>query len=831
MNRDQLAVRTAERDHPDEPARVASVVVTGIGVSCPIGQSADEVLANVVRGRGGIGRIHSFDTTHLKIHHAAEIADRELTAHFSESEQRQIDRTAQLAIIAARSALADSGLRLNVLAPHRIGLVVGICAGGQGGSAGSPFARDDGADAQTILDGVHYAQTDAVGHTLDLHGPRATVSTACASSATALAYAYELLQSGKVDVVLAGGADAFSFPTYAGFYALGAMAARPSSPFSAGVGVTFGEGAGFVVLETSESATRRGADLYGELIGYGSTGDAYHITAPHPSGEGLFRAMRAALDHSGLTAADIDYVNAHGTGTRDNDTAETLAVKHLYRDLPRTPPMSSTKSFIGHTLGAAGILEFIVSMLCQRAGILPPTINFAAPRPGCDLDYVPNQARPAEMHYFLSNSAAFGGVNTVLVGGTAAPRRPRFATRRRIVIAGMGAVSPIGCGTQAVINALRHGVCGIKPIHEFDVTGCRCRHAAVIRDFNPKHIVPMIDVRRMDRLNQFAIVAAALAFRDAGLDEHRLPSERIGVVAGLTRGPVATQQRFLQSLHEDGLERLSAKHFPAMVLSTLAGEVSRSLQLRALNSTIVDGTAAGLHALVHAFEMLRNNDSQDALVVVAADEIGAMTYGLQDRAGLLADDGEPRIRLYESNARGMVLGEGATAMVIETLDSARARGARGYVEIAGCGLSSDSSGYRGTDPDGLWLTRAMELALDQAGAAETDVDVVYGHGRGVPAYDRREATAMARLLRNSRPWVTCVNGHAGIAEANSGALSVLAAAFGLRSGEVHPLVPGSSPQPDLKFVVDAPATGSYRHALIAGSTANGNNAALVLRSV
>ncbi len=250
--------------------------------------------------------------------HAAEIDAYDPLDHFSVEQAEALDRTAQFAIIAARQAVADAALSNTLLASGRVALVMGICAGGQGDSnipAGDGHWWSEEKLSRRFLATAHYFQTDAVAAELGVHGPAITVSTACASSTSALGIGFSLLQAGKADVVLVGGADAFSLYTYAGFYALGAMPEQPISPFSINTGVTFGEGAGCVVLESLEQARARGVPVQGELLGCGMSGDAYHITAPHPSGEGLQRAMAAALRQANLTPAEVDYIN-RGRGRR-----------------------------------------------------------------------------------------------------------------------------------------------------------------------------------------------------------------------------------------------------------------------------------------------------------------------------------------------------------------------------------------------------------------------------------------------------------------------------------------------------------------------------------
>jgi len=812
-----------------------TIAITGLGAFCPIGRNIDELLRSIRLGHSGFDIIRSFDTERLKIRHAAEIADYEPLDYFPADQAENLDRTAQFAIIAARQAVESADLSAESRASGRVALVMGICAGGQGGNQavlGGDGAWGDEKQAQRFLATAHYFQTDAVASALGIRGPGITVSTACASSTSALGVGFALIQAGKADVVLVGGADAFSLYTYAGFYALGAMAEKPTSPFSIHTGVTFGEGAGCVVLERLDHAEKRRAHVYGELLGCGMSSDAHHITAPHPSGEGVHRAMVSALQQAGITASELGYINAHGTGTPDNDVAETLAIHSLYgKDAP-IPPVSSSKSFFGHTLGAAGILEFIVSLSAMLNDLLPPTLNFEAPRPGCDLDYVPNQAREAHFDNFISTSAAFGGVNAAVIGGRLRTRPRPECVWDDVLITGMGLLSPVGFGPGDFAAALRTSRSGVELIDRFDcgvVGGC---HAGLLKGFQPRKLAPTVDTRRMDRLTQYAVVATSLALRDAD-PRGRLEPSRLGLTVALTRGPVSTQERFLESLYQDGIERMSAKYFPSMVLSTLSGEIAQACRIKGANLTIVDGRTAGLRGLLVARDYLRQNEELDALVVVAADEIGALFFRLFERLGMVADTGVHGVwpRPYDQDAGGVVLGEGAVALVLERKAHAQARGAQAYAQISGCGMTADAEPECALEPQGHGLEQAARLALEEANLGVDAVDAVYGHGCGDPQYDRRELQALARLLEGRAVPMGCVVGHLGLAEASCGLFSVAAALLGMRNGEVYPIVTGGTLPDTPAFAGGGIREGHYRHALVLGSTEHGGNASVVLSQI
>jgi 3-oxoacyl-[acyl-carrier-protein] synthase II len=788
------------------------VVVTGVGSFSAIGKNSDEMAQSLRAGRSGIGPITLFDTANLKVRHAAEI-NYDPNACFSAEEQAHLDRTTQFALIAAREAVADSKLDFSQLAPERIALITGVCSGA--------FPLPDVADMPEVdraireISHVRTVQTAKVAKELNIHGLQASISTACASSTTALAYAFELLQAGKADVALVGGADGLLYLTFAGFYALGAMPPEPCSPFSTNTGVSFGEGAGFVVLESLERAQKRGSKIYGEIAGYGCTGDAYHITSPHPSGEGLRRAMEEALLRSEATVDDIDYVNAHGTGTRDNDTAESLAVSDLCNDKRTPPPMSSTKSFYGHTLGAAGILEFITCLLAARDGFLPPTLQFVTARPGCDLDYVPNQARKADVNFFLTNSAAFGGVNTV-VAGRLVPRATKKARDiSRIVITGIGIVSPAGCGVQEFREALAGNNPQFSKPDRFDVSDCTSKYAGLVRNFKPRQLTPTLDVRRLDLLNQYASVSAGLAYTDSCLSTCAVNPERIGSVLALAAGPVGTTALFEKDLEEKGIEGVGAKYFPAVVMSTVGGQVCQTLSLKGINSTIADGVGAGLVGAIHAFEMLRASKKEDQIIVVAPDEISKRLFRTLDLVGLMpaeASDMKP----YQANSQGFVLGEGSVALVLERLESAKARGARIYAEILGCGSTCDTRNALDPNIDGKWIEKCMSTALRDAHTAPNEIDFAVGLGSGIPIYDEVEQASFEAVLGRSVPLSSPVT-LLGLGLASSGAAALAMGAMGLFDKKVY-----------LQSAGNKNAPVSFRKSLVFGSSEIGNRSAMVL---
>lgn len=393
------------------------IVVTGLGVICALGRNADEMWASLAAGRCGVGPITIIDPRDLKIAIAAEVKGFRPEDHLDERSVAQIDRFAQFAVVAAREAMTMARLTVDPAKSGRIATVLGSGVGGLT-TLDDNFRR---LYEQKLR--VHplciprYMSSAGASHVtmqLGLLGPAFSVSSACASANHAIAVAAMMLRGGLADVAVTGGSEAtITYGTMKGWEALRVMTPDVCRPFSAGRrGMVLGEGAGVFVLETLEHATARGTPILAELAGVGMSADAGDLTAP--SAEGAAQAMRAALEDARLAPEDIQYINAHGTGTLANDATETKAVKALFGAHAHKLAISSTKSMHGHLLGGAGGVELAATLLAMQHGMAPPTIGYEAPDPDCDLDYVPNVARKLTIDAALSNSFAFGGLNAVI---------------------------------------------------------------------------------------------------------------------------------------------------------------------------------------------------------------------------------------------------------------------------------------------------------------------------------------------------------------------------------------------------------------------------------
>jgi 3-oxoacyl-[acyl-carrier-protein] synthase II len=407
------------------------VVVTGLGCVCPVGNDIPTAWKNVCSGRSGVGPITAFDASALDTRIAAEVKDFDPVPLLGRKECRRMDRYTQFAVAAVHEAVRNARLSIPLPSPGRTGVMIGSGLGGLGTLIREFESMNRNGPGRVNPFMIPMMLADSAGGQVailfDARGPNHAVVSACASGSNAIGEAAETIRRGAADVMITGGAEAVIQPiAIAGFSVMGALSKRNDSPQTASRpfdknrdGFIAGEGAGILILEEWEYARSRKAPILAEILGYGATDDAHHVSAPLEDGAGASACMQAALDQAGLAPEAVDYINAHGTSTPLNDKSETIAIKNVFGPHAYSVSISSTKSMTGHLLGAAGGVEALFSILALRDGIVPPTINYETPDPECDLDYTPNRLRKKPLNVALSNSLGFGGHNATLVFGRA----------------------------------------------------------------------------------------------------------------------------------------------------------------------------------------------------------------------------------------------------------------------------------------------------------------------------------------------------------------------------------------------------------------------------
>lgn len=681
--------------------------VTGLGICMPMGDDVEEFSRAMFSGQSAIGPVTAFDASSLTSQIASTFSH-DSTFRVPESLQRVCDKATLSAYTAMREALRDSGLDHKRLEPHRIAVVCGsshagiestekifkrMCAG--------DFEGFDPREASSVLTS---AVGSVIGAFLGATGPRLTISSACASSNTAIGIALDLVSSDRADCVVVVGTDSVSLAIMAGFNALRALSPSPTAPFSTPHGLNLGEGAAVFVIERSDLAQLRGKSALMEVLGYGLSSDAYHVTAPDSTGDGARRAMMEALRDANLLPSDIDYVSAHGTGTLANDPAEAIATESVFG---QGVPLSSVKSFVGHTLGASGIVEAAITYLYAKRGLLPPTRNFAGLREGCpSLNYVPNTPVQGTVTKFLCNSFGFGGNNSSVVlsvGETGHGLRRREV--ERVVITSVETVNPRQLTASELLEA--------RKLANEQPPGGKVPHFRLTE----KELAPFARSAAMIRYGLLAAFRAlsghAAFFRD---------NPRCGVVAGMLNGASSSIERYLSSLFEDGPDLASAQQFPMTTVNACAGQVAIANGIKGFNTTICGGQGAFYYA-----RDLVLTGRQDAVLAISAEDHTPGQLELLKQIG------------FETS-----WAEGAAGVVIEQMDSCRRREVTPLCEVLSAVIGQEPRVHL-PSRGGLHLAEVARSALAEAKLQAADIDAIISSVEAVSQM-KSNVDAAVRLL-------------------------------------------------------------------------------------
>ncbi len=685
------------------------IVITGIGAASALGTGIAEHTSALWAGRDGIRPVERFDTSQMTTRLGATWPGWAGRTQRDHDRDHDLASTAapfplhELALVAAREAWSSSGVEVGDR--KRAALVFGTCFG-HGFQEFSPVAR-------------------RIAAGLDVAGPCVTISTACSSSTNAIGLARDLLVRGHADVVVAGGADALLREGFAGFSALGVLSAEPCAPFSEPAGTTMGEGAAFLILERAEDAARRRATTWGQIHGYGLSSDGFHETTPHPAGDGVARAIRGALRDAGWSASDVDYVNAHATGTANNDRIEWSVIE---RELG-SPRVSGTKGHVGHTQGAGGALELVLALICHREGRVPPTLHFRGPRTGCPTDPVAgSEPRAAPVSRALKLSAAFGGANAALAYACDdSGARPERA-RAHVVVTGAGVVGANGAARLPKV---------------LDLTAARSVGACRAVDLDALGV----DGRRLDPSARFLTAAAALAL------SRRDEMERSGLFVAATRMPEQSSRRCVDSIGQRGIAGTSASAFARMSVNAPTGACAQALGLLGPSSTFSIGEGSGLLAVVLAADWLAWRDDASAIVAGAVDEL---TGSVPDEA-----EGAACLALSRSLSRdeGAIVAMGWGIAGSDHVDEAAARAMAGHTVVDGVMCDGDGSALEKwlapraalglVDGDHLWGN--AEATRSAVMTAVAVAQLSSGNARAILVASTRGASSVALLLERMGP--------------------------------------------------------------------------------
>ena len=743
-------------------------VVIGMGAFSPLGRNCAEMRQALLDGRDSIARVTHFDACRFIGELASSFGD-EVPVEMDAYARSWMDRATLLTVEAYREAIRQAGTDPRDFDPQR----VGVCLG----SSHSGLVRTEEVAQHIIRKQWERVRPRIVAATLVSHctsiikrmsgarGRVMTISSACASSNSALGIGADLIRRGELDLVVAGGSDTVSLSVMAGFNALRVISHDKTAPFSNPAGLNLGEGAGIVVLKRRDLEMPGSGPPLAEILGYGLSGDAWHATAPDPDGVGCEQAMTAALEDGGLTAADIDYVNAHGTGTEANDAAESRSVRRLFGD---TTPVSSTKSFFGHTLGASGVLELIASLLLAGDGVVPHGLRMDAVREGCaQLDYVRNVPRKGRPGVIMVNNFGFGGNNSSLIvraGRSRVSRQPNLRRSDSVVATGIGVMSAAGAGVARFRRALETGNALARKDPESGIDAAYCP--------GPSFSDP--GLRRFARgapATRFAVVALGEALgADRAVYDH---DPRSGLVGGVIFSAQKPMEKYMESVFADPA-LANAHHFPMTTMNAMGSACSLAFGITGYTTTVC-GAAAGL---AYAADLARDG-RQDRVAMVSADELSPRLLKVYQCAGVVRGAAERR------RGRANALGEFAAAVTLERASSARARGARPMARLAGWAHFQDPIDLS-VARDGSALRRAIEAAHRMAGITASQVGLVSLLDRGVAPARQACRHALNAVFRDGMPPIVRPDEVFGFAPSCGAVMTVAVALAGLERSDDAP---------------------------------------------
>ncbi len=691
-------------------------VVTGMGCTCCNGENVNDTFLNTVNGKVGFKKLSKVNTDGCYTMVGAEIDNFEFHSKIRE----ELNNTTMMALKACIEAIEDSQLNICELDKSRIGIAIGSCMGGMNSRETVLRKIDKGKEIfKSDIDKISIRNiAEKISEYFEICGPVESIADACASSNISIAYGCDLIKRGNVDVMIVGGADALSNTQFSGFHALKALSSNECSPFSKSDGLTLGEGAGIIIVESLEHANKRNAKMYCEVLGYGTTSDAYHVTSPEPSGETQLKAMESALNMSKLNASDIDYVNAHGTGTYLNDTTEKRCYEKLFAKKLNSIKISSTKSMIGHCLGAAGILEAIISIKSMENNVLPPTMNFDKNNQNYNMDFIPNKFIKYNTNNIMSNSLAFGGVNSsVIFSRKVNSYKAEELNQPRVFITGIGMVNCLGIGKDSYIDFFtkRNGDKHINEMENFEQN---------LKKFD---CIKSKYLRRMDRFSKMLTVSGINAISDAKIDFNQL--EDVGIIVGTSDGPINTIESYIKQIIQKGTKGTSAILFPSISYNTAAGYLSMITKAKGYTATLVNGIESGIHSFCYSYDLIKLNRSQ-CIIASGVDEINDTIKKAYDMANY---DKNSVTDSFRNN--GFEITEGAGSIVLESEESVNKRNGRKYAEVLGYGMYNDSSKI---NYDGEGLKYAISMALQRCKLNPCDIGAIVGLANGHKNIDEME---------------------------------------------------------------------------------------------
>ena len=862
------------------------VVITGLGVLAPNGCGKEAFWQACLQGHSGVRTITRFDASGLPTRIAGVIPDFSPAAFdLTPVECTLLDRGTQFAVAATNLALKDAGLcseQLSEEQRERIGVYLGTAmASVEEGErlwlqltergAHPPRALLPESNPTTLM--LSYVPSAVAAAHHHLRGPCLTFATGCSAGADAIGQAFWLIQEGHAERMLAGGSDsALSLLGLSVFSVMRALSThndepeRASRPYDARRdGFVLSEGAAVLLLEERELALARGAHIYAEIQVFASNSNAYHMATLPEDGAPLQALLRQVMEETNLSLEQLGYINSHGSSTLPNEVAETAAYKRVFGSHAYHIPISATKSLIGHTQGAASAIEVLVTALALDQQILPPTINLEVPDPRCDLDYVPNVARPVDpeqpLRFALTHSSGFGGVNTALLLARNEARLQREAGNgplltsagyagisfahsplipRRVVITGLGVVAPNGIGKAKFWKSVRTGRLAIKRLSSDSDGELPLQFAGQVNDFHAEDYIDRKLAHRTDRMTHFVLAAVEEALQDAGLTLEQEAPQRIGTVVANTLGGIGYVAEQIAQLYKRGPRFISVYTAIAWLHVANVGQISVRYGLQGYSKAPVNDTCGGLNALGLAYEAIRRG-SADILIAGGSEApLHPSALHVLGTSPPFSGRTDPcAYRPFDLRADGLLIAEGAGICILEEYEHARRRGATIYGELVGYAQTCAPQNLAVPAlPDVSAYTRAFEVALTEAHLVPEDIACIYLDGRAIPAWDAIEAAAIREVFGAAFDTLPCSipRTQFGHSLAAAGVLDTICALLALQEGLVPPTLNCEDPDPNhcppgLVRGRAREQDGRTRGVLICGRGLGGSHVVLAMKKI
>jgi len=778
-----------------------TVVISGLGIFTPLGRSATDICDAILKGGSSIAASSNVKLPCLTSEFAMED-----TFGLPQEFTNRTDRAVWFTMRAIEQALDSAALNKFDLAGGSTAVVVGTSHSGVQHCEKIMKAVSQNRTDEICGNDFYAALTDHVAtvvcEQLRLTGIKVTVSSACSSSNTAIGYGRDLLLTGQAERIIVIGTDTISDSIAAGFNSLKVMGKAPAAPFSHPHGISLGEGAGVLILECLEALRNSGRGVHhrGEIVGYALSSDAYHQTSVDENGNGIEAAVVHALDSSGVRTIDVDYISAHGTGTDSNDIPESKAVARLFGNKVK---IASVKSSVGHTLGASGVIELIISLLCAERGFYAPNNNFVGVRNGCaDLDYVHGTQEPTSINTILCNNYGFGGNNSSMVLSRQAGRFSKKLLLRRKVFVTAHGDHTTHCDTQQDwISRLKNGI----------AIYCNDEMRRTYIGKTPAPVGDKSSRRRTSPSIQFAVQAMENAVVNHNLEDV-IGEKRheTGIVAGLLHGAQKSVEKYFLSLFEDGLPYARSTLFPLTTLNGVAGEISIQFGITGFNTTLC-GPAG---AMKFAYDAIRIGH-QERIFSLSSDELTPLAIDLCERLAVLG-------RFTETGrSAGFYLNDGASVTVLESEEAIVKRGGAKLAEVLAFATAQEGVGHY-LIGDGVILAKLGIQVLQECGLTVGDIDLVIGVGQGTPAFLDNERNALNAIFCDRLPLITSVAMHLGYSPTailpqmvNLGTAILGGTAFSEADRQNAIWVPGSIRQElDVKYALILFTSATFEHCAV-----------------